>query len=164
MLRRFDEQLSCVMAMIMDQYFVVPKGLVDRLIGRPIMWDLKSGPRQNDSASELSRLLRELYEGREWNENDLTEARDELFAAANKSGSPSVSAAATLVTRHWAAMLDEYRAVGIHVLPAPRELERQPRLPGSACAREREQARPADQRLQLGQLVLASHEGAPLER
>jgi hypothetical protein len=107
----FDEQLSYIMGTLTEQYFVVPKGLVDKLTGRPIMWDLSSRPLQNDSASELTRLLRELYDGREWNENDVTEARDELFAAANRSGSPSVAAAAAIVTRDWAAMLEEYNVL-----------------------------------------------------
>jgi hypothetical protein len=111
--RSFDEQLAAIIWTIMTRHFVVPKGLVDRLIGRPIMWDLNTRSLQTDSAIELKRLLRELYDGREWNENDVTEARDELFAAANRSGSPSVSAAATMVARDWAAMLDGYRVLGL---------------------------------------------------
>ena len=59
--------------------------------------------------------------------------------------------------------LDEDRAVGERVLPAARELEREPRLAGATGAREREQAGAPEQRPQLGELVLASHERARLE-
>ena len=60
--------------------------------------------------------------------------------------------------------LDEDGAVGERVLAAPGELEGEPRLARAAGAREREQARASEQRPQFGELVLAPHECARLER
>lgn len=113
--RAFDHELSAVMSAISDRFWVVPKGLVDGLIARPIMWDLTSAHLREDAQAEMKRLLRELQRGSEWNETDLTEARDELRAAAERSDSPSISIAAGMAMRDWTNTTGEYRMLNLHV-------------------------------------------------
>jgi uncharacterized protein YycO len=115
LVRRFDEQLALAMNTLQEHYWVVPKGLVDGLIGRPIMWDVNSKSLPRNAAYEFKKLLTELDWGSKWNEVDVSQATGEIEAAAEKSQSPSVASAARLVRRDWGYMLDEYGMLGLMI-------------------------------------------------
>ena len=60
--------------------------------------------------------------------------------------------------------LDEQHAVAVGVAATARELEGEPCLPDTACARKCQEPRAREHGRELGELVLAAHERRGLDR